>query len=146
MMRRHRRRGHLIGEPAIPSTEYWKALEALRAASAQPVHAETTSWQAAPGPAGGDRTLSEPPRPSPGGTDHRPERGLPKALVDHIVSFAVKHPTAGPRRIASTLALPQFGAWNVSHSAVYTVLRKKGLARRSDRLIAAEALYAAART
>lgn len=79
------------------------------------------------------------PKPRP---PERPDRRLPAPLVDQIVAYAVEHPTEGPRTIAARLALPRFGAWRVSHSGVYNVLRRAGLARRSARLAAAEALAA----
>ena len=48
----------------------------------------------------------------------------------------------GPRMIAAALALPRFGAWKVSHSGVYNVLKGAGLSRRVTRLAAAESLAA----
>lgn len=77
------------------------------------------------------------PKPRP---PERPDRRLPAPLVDQILAYAVEHPR--PRTIAARLALPRFGAWRVSHSGVYDVLRRAGLARRQARLAAAEALAA----
>jgi hypothetical protein len=64
------------------------------------------------------------------------------AVRDQIVAYAVEHPTEGPRSIALQLHKPRFGAWQVSHSTVYNVLRVAGLNRRSTPLAAAEALAA----
>jgi transposase len=79
------------------------------------------------------------PKPRP---PERPDRRLPAPLVDQVVAYAVEHPTAGPRTIASALALARFGSWKVSHGGVYNVLHRAGLQRRSARLAAAEALAA----
>jgi transposase len=78
------------------------------------------------------------PKPRPG----RPDRRLAAPLRDQIIAYAIEHPTVGPRTIAAALALPRFGAWRVSHSGVYNVLRRAGLSRRQARLAAAESLAA----
>jgi transposase InsO family protein len=76
-------------------------------------------------------------RPQP-----RPERRDPRrvsvAVEDAIVSYAITHPTHGPRRIADNLRLERFGGIRVSHGTVSGVLRRYGLERRSMRLAAAE--------
>lgn len=79
------------------------------------------------------------PKPRP----ERHDRRLPAPLRDQIVAYSVEHPTVGPRTIAAALAIQRFGAWRVSHSGVYNVLRRAGLSRRSARLAAAESLAAA---
>jgi transposase InsO family protein len=84
----------------------------------------------------GEAGLMPKPRPE------RPDRRLCPPLVDQIIAYAVEHPTVGPRTIAAALALPRFGSWRVSHSGVYNVLRRAGLARRAARLAAAESLAA----
>jgi len=78
------------------------------------------------------------PKPAPA----RPDRRVAAPLRDQIIAYSVEHPTVGPRTIAAALALPRFGAWRVSHSGVYNVLVRAGLARRSARLAAAESLAA----
>jgi transposase InsO family protein len=75
------------------------------------------------------------PRPKPA---RRDPRRLSPAVEDAIVSYAIHHPTHGPRRIGDNLALERFGAIRVSHGAVSKVLSRFGLARRSSRLAAAE--------
>lgn len=79
------------------------------------------------------------PKPRP----PRPDRRVCAPLRDQIVAYAIEHPTVGPRTIAAALALPRFGAWRISHSGVYNVLRRAGLSRRQARLAAAESLAAA---
>jgi transposase InsO family protein len=79
------------------------------------------------------------PKPRP----PRPDRQLPAPLRDQIIAYAIEHPTVGPRTIASALALPRFGSWQVSHSGVYNVVRRARLNRRQARLAAAESLAAA---
>jgi hypothetical protein len=63
-------------------------------------------------------------------------RRLPEPLVDQILTYAMEHPAAGPRTIAAAMGTTAYGAWTVSHSAVYAVLKRNGLNRRSDRLAA----------
>lgn len=75
------------------------------------------------------------PRPAP---ERRDPRRIPPAVEDAIVSYAIAHPTHGPRRIADTLALERFGGYRVAHGTVWNVLRRQGLQRRSMRLAAAE--------
>lgn len=72
----------------------------------------------------------------------RPSRQLQAPLRDQIIAYAIEHPTVGPRTIAASLALLRFGAWKVSHSGVYNVLKRAGLSRRVARLAAAESLAA----
>ncbi|MBA3551841.1 MAG: transposase [Actinobacteria bacterium] len=79
------------------------------------------------------------PKPRP---PHRADRRLAPPAVDQIIAYAIEHPTEGPRSIAGRLSLPRFGSWSLSHGGVYNVLRRAGLARRSARLAAAEALAA----
>ena len=63
-------------------------------------------------------------------------RRLSEALVDQILTYSMEHPAEGPRTIAAAMALPVYGAWTVSASAIYGVLKRNGLNRRSDRLAA----------
>ena len=86
----------------------------------------------------GEAGLLPKPRPA-----ERPDRRLAAPLVDQIIAYAIHHPTAGPRTIASALALPRFGSWRVSHGGVSNVLSRAGLHRVPARLAAAEALSAA---
>lgn len=79
------------------------------------------------------------PKPRPAKTH---PAAVSPALRDQIVAYAVEHPTEGPRSIAWQLRKPRFGAWQVSHSTVYNVLRAAGMNRRRMRLAAAEALAA----
>ena len=79
------------------------------------------------------------PKPRPAG---RHPQALSPACRDAIVAYAVEHPTEGPRMIAARLRLARFGGWQVSHGAVYNVLRAAGLNRVRMRLAAAEALAA----
>jgi transposase InsO family protein len=75
------------------------------------------------------------PRPRP---ERRDPRRLPPAVEDAIVSYAITHPTHGPRRMADNLRLERFGGIRVSHGSVSNVLRRFGLQSRSMRLAAAE--------
>lgn len=59
-----------------------------------------------------------------------------------ILSYISIWPTHGPRRIASELARPKWGAWAVSASGVYNVLRRAGLASRYERLVRLEEITA----
>jgi transposase InsO family protein len=86
----------------------------------------------------GEAGLLPKPRPS-----ERPDRRLPAPLVDQVIAYAIHHPTAGPRTIATALALHRFGSWRVSHGGVSNVLGRAGLGRMPARLAAAEALSAA---
>jgi transposase len=79
------------------------------------------------------------PKPRP--VDRHPAAASP-ALRDQIIAYG-SSTRGGPRVIAAQVAKPRFGAWRVSHSTVYNVLREAGLNRRSMRLAAAEALAAA---
>jgi signal peptidase I len=73
----------------------------------------------------------------PGSHGHR-RRRLPEPLVDQILTYSMEHPAAGARTIATAMGTPAYGAWSVSHSAVYGVLKRNSLNRRSDRLAAVE--------
>jgi transposase InsO family protein len=86
----------------------------------------------------GEAGLLPKPRPA-----ERLDRRLTAPLIDQIIAYAIHHPTAGPRTIASALALPRFGSWRVSHGGVSNVLARAGLSRVPARLAAAEALSAA---
>jgi signal peptidase len=63
-------------------------------------------------------------------------RRLPEPLVDQILTYSMEHPAAGARTIAGAMTLSEYGAWSVSPSAVYGVLKRNGLNRMSDRLAA----------
>jgi transposase InsO family protein len=57
------------------------------------------------------------------------------ALVEQrIVAFSLGHPGLGPRRVASRLARPQWGALIVSPNGVYKTLVRHGLNTRAKRL------------
>jgi transposase InsO family protein len=75
------------------------------------------------------------PRPKP---ERRDPRRLSVAVEDAIVSYAITHPTHGPRRIADNLRLERYGAVRVSHGSASNVLARHGLGKRSMRLAAAE--------
>jgi transposase InsO family protein len=55
-------------------------------------------------------------------------------VEQRIVAFALGHPGYGPRRIASRLARPQWGALVVSPNGVYKTLVRHGLNTRAKRL------------
>jgi transposase InsO family protein len=55
-------------------------------------------------------------------------------VEQRIVAFALGHPGHGPRRIASRLARPQWGALVVSPNGVYKTLVRHGLNTRAKRL------------
>ena len=55
-------------------------------------------------------------------------------VEERIVAFALGHPGFGPRRIASELRKPRWGAIVVSHNGVWRCLRRHGLNTRSKRL------------
>ena len=59
---------------------------------------------------------------------------LPRMIEERILSFAIAHPGFGPRRVASELARPKWGAIVVSPNGVWKVLRRHGLNTRSKRL------------
>ena len=59
---------------------------------------------------------------------------LPKMVEERIVSFAIAHPGLGPKRIASELARPKWGAIVVSANGVWKVLCRHGLNTRAKRL------------
>jgi hypothetical protein len=65
-------------------------------------------------------------------------RGLPEQLVDQILTYSMEHPAAGARTIAAAMGTATYGEWSVSHSAVYGLLKRHSLNRRSDRLAAVE--------
>jgi signal peptidase I len=105
-------------------------------------------WSSGGGPA---ETIAEEasadPDPQDGGIDEdatapasRPPgnrgRRLPEPLVDQILTYSMEHPAAGARTIAAAMATPAFGAWIVSPSAVYGVLKRHGLNRKIDRMAA----------
>jgi transposase InsO family protein len=55
-------------------------------------------------------------------------------VEERILAFAIAHPGFGPKRIASELARPKWGAIAVSHNGVWRVLRRHGLNTRAKRL------------
>jgi transposase len=55
------------------------------------------------------------PRPKP---ERRDPRRISPALEDAIVSYAIAHPTHGPRRIADNLSLERFGGFRGAHGTV----------------------------
>jgi transposase InsO family protein len=59
---------------------------------------------------------------------------LPKMIEERIVSFSIAHPGLGPRRVASELARPKWGAIMVSPNGVWKVLCRHGLNTRAKRL------------
>ena len=59
---------------------------------------------------------------------------LPKMVEERIVSFSIAHPGLGPKRIASELARPKWGAIVVSANGVWKVLCRHGLNTRAKRL------------
>lgn len=69
--------------------------------------------------------------------DRRPP-AMPNRLSDSltkaILDYAALWPTHGPARIACELARPKWGAWKVSASGVYGLLRRRGLGTRFERL------------
>jgi transposase len=59
---------------------------------------------------------------------------LPTMIEQRIVSFAIAHPGLGPKRVASELARPKWGAIIVSPNGVWKVLCRHGLSTRAKRL------------
>src|SRR3954465_2097157 len=59
---------------------------------------------------------------------------LSVVVEQRIVAFALGHPGLGPRRIASRLARPEWGALAVSPNGVYKTLVRHGLNTRAKRL------------
>jgi transposase InsO family protein len=59
---------------------------------------------------------------------------LSPIVEQKIVAFCLGHPGHGPRRIASALARPQWGALIVSPNGVYKTLCRHGLNTRAKRL------------
>jgi len=59
---------------------------------------------------------------------------LPKMVEERIVSFSLAHPGLGPKRVASELARPKWGAIVVSPNGVWKVLCRHGLNTRAKRL------------
>src|SRR4051794_10637143 len=59
---------------------------------------------------------------------------LPRMIEERILSFAIAHPGLGPRRVASELAGPKWGAIVVSPNGVWKVLRRHGLNTHAKRL------------
>jgi len=59
---------------------------------------------------------------------------LPKMIEERIVSFSIAHPGLGPKRVASELARPKWGAIVVSPNGVWKVLCRHGLNTRAKRL------------
>jgi transposase InsO family protein len=59
---------------------------------------------------------------------------LPRMIEERILAFAIAHPGFGPRRVASELARPKWGAIVVSPNGVWKVLRRHGLNTRAKRL------------
>ena len=59
---------------------------------------------------------------------------LPVIVEQRIVAFALGHPGLGPRRIATRLRRPEWGALAVSPNGVYKTLVRHGLNTRAKRL------------
>jgi transposase InsO family protein len=59
---------------------------------------------------------------------------LSPMVEQRIVAFALGHPGLGPRRIATRLGRPQWGALEVSPNGVYKTLCRHGLNTRAKRL------------
>lgn len=59
---------------------------------------------------------------------------LAKMIEERIVAFALAHPGLGPKRVASELARPKWGAICVSKNGVWRTLRPHGLSTRAKRL------------
>jgi transposase InsO family protein len=69
------------------------------------------------------------------------ERRLPRMpnqtapWMEHkVLVFALGEPGLGPRRLAAQMALPQWGSWQISATAVHSILRRHGLNTRRKRL------------
>jgi transposase InsO family protein len=59
---------------------------------------------------------------------------LAPMIEEKIVAFALGHPGHGPRRIASALGRPEWGALQLSPNGVYKTLVRHGLNTRAKRL------------
>jgi transposase InsO family protein len=58
----------------------------------------------------------------------------PRLVEERILAFAIAHPGLGPRRVATELSRPRWGAIIVSGSSVWRVLCRHGLNTRAKRL------------
>ena len=67
-----------------------------------------------------------------------PRQATP-ALEHAVLAYALLWPTHGPARIAAQLRQPRWGAWRVSASGVYGILKRHGLQTRWERLTRLEA-------
>lgn len=77
-------------------------------------------------------------RPRPTRPNRWPRQATP-ALEHAVVAYALLWPTHGPARISAQLRQARWGAWQVSGSGVYGILKRHGLQTRWERLIRLEA-------
>lgn len=82
---------------------------------------------------GADGLLPRPTRPT-----RWPRQAIP-ALEHAVLAYALLWPTHGPARIAAQLRQAPWGAWRISPSGVYGILRRHGLQTRWERLTRLEA-------